>query len=252
MKNNMTGGQLTQIYTIATQQGCGQEEAQSLIESGHMAAFFAGRRGEDVNRTDFRKLEEMEGVKELPASGIVTDPQQAFETFRTLKLGTGIKDADGFREAFKKVHCDISEWGDIILDDLAFRVAETETEVELVVVSNKELGFRRGATVKETYARAKKLGLNLCPNEVGPQLCLQYEDQPRDESLLVAMKPIIDSEGELHMFHVKQGDRGRQLLGADARYPDFRLGAGIQWVFLRRKYRAFGFFRFLALLLKKR
>ena len=53
--NKMTGGQLTQIYNIATQQECGQEQTQFLIEKGYLADFFAGK-WQEVNRGDFRKL----------------------------------------------------------------------------------------------------------------------------------------------------------------------------------------------------
>lgn len=55
MKDMMTGGQLTQIYNIATQQSCGQNGIQFLIKSGYMADFFAGKWQEE-NRSDFRKL----------------------------------------------------------------------------------------------------------------------------------------------------------------------------------------------------
>jgi hypothetical protein len=55
MKNKMTAGQLTQIYTIATQQGCDSDKVQALIESGYMADFFAGQ-WDHVVRSDFRSL----------------------------------------------------------------------------------------------------------------------------------------------------------------------------------------------------
>lgn len=65
----MTGGQLTQIYNIATQQGCGEDGVQFLIESGYLADFFAGKWNE-VNRTDFRKLAKLApedfGVESTP------------------------------------------------------------------------------------------------------------------------------------------------------------------------------------------
>lgn len=223
---NMTGGQLTQIYNIATQQGCGQDEVQFLIESGYMADFFAGR-WQEVNRTDFRKL----GRLAPEDFGVKPD----FKTFRTLKLGTGIKDADGFRKALKKADCNIGDWGNNILGKPAFKVAEAETEVELVVVSNAELGFENGATVKETYARAKELGLELCPNEVGPQLRLQYKDQPKGGWLLIAMEPITDSGGDLYVFYVERYGDGKQWLRGSFGHPDYRWHASSCWVFLRRK-----------------
>jgi hypothetical protein len=73
----MTGGQLTQIYNIATQQGCGEDGVQFLIESGYLADFFAGKWNE-VNRTDFRKLAKLApedfGVKSIPEPEPVLDP----------------------------------------------------------------------------------------------------------------------------------------------------------------------------------
>lgn len=40
------------------------------------------------------------------------------------------------------------------------------------------LGFARGAAMGEILARAGRLGLGLCPLELGPWLRLEYLDQP--------------------------------------------------------------------------
>jgi hypothetical protein len=73
----MTGGQLTQIYNIATQQDCGEEGIQFLIESGYLPDFFAGKWNE-VNRTDFRKLAKLApedfAVKSIHEAEIQLDP----------------------------------------------------------------------------------------------------------------------------------------------------------------------------------
>lgn len=159
-----------------------------------------------------------------------------FKTWRTVKLGTGIKDVDGFRKALNKVDCNISDWSNYILGKPAFEqsVVEAETEVELVNVSVAELGFKGRATRADIYKRAQELGLDLCPAEVGPQLRLQYKDQPKGE-WVVAMEPISDSNGDLRVFYVGRDDDGEQWLGAHFGYPDSVWAGGHRFVFVRRK-----------------
>jgi hypothetical protein len=156
-----------------------------------------------------------------------------FKTWRMIKLHTDIKDADGFREALKKVTCGIGNLGNDILGKPAFTMSREEKVLELVVTSNVELGFPGGAKVKQTYARAKELGLELCPSEVGPQLCLQYTDQPKGEWLLIAMEPITDSGGNLNVFYVECRDVGRQWLDGCDGGPDSFWRGPYRWVFVR-------------------
>ena len=156
-------------------------------------------------------------------------------TFKKIKLGTGIKDADGFRKALKKTDCTVGVWGNDILGKPALTVALQEMEVELVVVSVAELGFNGGATRADIYKRANELGLDLCPNEVGPQLRLQYKDQPKGEWLLIAMEPITASFGGPLVFCVERRDGGTQWLDANLGRPDFSWFADERWVFVRRK-----------------
>ncbi len=120
-----------------------------------------------------------------------------WQVWKTILLGTGPKTADDFRKALKKGRHEIGNWGNDILGKPAFKVSETKIEVDLVRATVGELGFKNGATNAEIFERAKELGLELCPNEVGPQLRLQYEDQPTGEWLLIAMEPILDSGGSL-------------------------------------------------------
>jgi hypothetical protein len=159
-----------------------------------------------------------------------------FKTFKTIKLGTGLKTADDFGVAFKDAGCKVSNWVSDILGKSACRAASKETEVDLVVASVEELGLPDGVTRAEIYERAKELGLELCPAEVGPQLRLQYLDQPVGEWLLIAMKPILASDGDLTVFSVGHGGAGRWLNGHYGG-PDCHWDADAEgrWVFVRRK-----------------
>jgi hypothetical protein len=68
--------------------------------------------------------------------------------------------------------------------------------VELVLLSAADLGFKSQSSLADVYKRARKVGLELCPAEVGPQLRLDYRNQPRGEALHIAMQPLATYSGE--------------------------------------------------------
>lgn len=121
----------------------------------------------------------------------------------TIKLGTGLRSADDFRQAIVQAGMKFSESCDIISKpEFERSVIPQETEVDLAVLSLSELGFESGETLEEIYRKAKELGLELCPAEVGPQLRLQYKNQPRNEKLNIAMDPIGSWTGCTQVFMV--------------------------------------------------
>lgn len=179
------------------------------------------------------KLGGMEGVKRfLSGELVVSAPIRVWKTWKTVKLGTGLKTADDFRKALKASGFKIGDWANDILGKPAFKAATKESELELVRVTVGELGFKNGATRQEIYQRAQELGLKICPNEVGPQLRLQYKDQPNDEWVIIAMEPITVSGGNLKLFGVWHGDDG-QWLGSDCGNPDDVWSAVRQFVFCK-------------------
>ncbi len=160
------------------------------------------------------KLGGMEGVKRfLSGETVATAPVRTWSTWKTLKLGTGLKTADDFRKALKASGFRIGDWANDVLGKPKFAVSGVEREVELVKVTVKELTGKDRATRAEIYRVAKEKGLELCPAEVGPQLRLQYQDQPYGEWLVIAMEPITDSVGNLEVFDVRHGAGGRWLGG---------------------------------------
>lgn len=126
----------------------------------------------------------------------------------------------------------IGGWGNDILGEHAFTVSETEMEVDLVNVSVGELGFKQGAPWRDIIAKALSFGLELCPNEVGPQLRLQYTDQPKGEWLLVGMESITDLDGSLGVFRVEHGGDELWLYG-DRGHPDDVWYSGNRVLFVR-------------------
>jgi len=182
------------------------------------------------------KLGGMDGVQRfLSDELIVSAPAKVWKTWRKVTLGTFLRNPDDFRKAIKQAGMKIGEWGNDILDQPAFTVASEKIEVELINVSVAELGFKNGATYKDICARAKELGLDLCPAEVGPQLRLQYKDQPKGEWLLVSMEAITGSGGGLRIFSVVNSRGDYLCLHCDRGSSDIFWDVSQRFLFLRRK-----------------
>ena len=211
-------GQATHTLTIIGQQEPTEEHLRTL-HNGYLADLMrAIRSGTIPRRDDFQKF-----------LGLLPE----LKVWKTIKLGLS-KSADEYRQAIKAKGNRISDWGNDILGKPDFKTATEEREVDLVVASNAELGYPDGATVKQTFDRAMELGLELCPNEVGPALRKQYQDQPMGEWILIAMEPITGSDGRLRVFYVGHGGYGRWL-SADWAIPEIRWNLESELVFVRRK-----------------
>lgn len=143
--------------------------------------------------------------KESPWDDAIT-----FPVWRTITLG-GYKSVEDVRKVFERQKVHVSDWASDLMDQPAFTLASEKTDLNLVKVSVAELGFLKDATRREIYDHAKKLGLELCPAEVGPALRYQYPDQPQGEWLAIAMESVTGSDGHPFVFRVARDDSGRWL-----------------------------------------
>ena len=110
--------------------------------------------------------------------------------WRTVTLGT-YKTIDALRNALDAERIHVGDRADEILGRPAFNLSKMRRDARLVVLAVSELGFdEEGASLADIHARARQLGFELCPAEVGPQLRLQYLNQPLGEFLHIAMRPI--------------------------------------------------------------
>lgn len=160
------------------------------------------------------KLGGMEGVRRfLSGELVVKEVERKFEIWKTINLGTGLKTTGDFCKAMKNGGINISDWVSDILGKPAFTTTAEAAEVDLVKVTVAELGFKEGARRDQIYGRAKELGFEICLPEVGPQLRLQYLDQPKGEWIFVGMEPILDSDGGPSVFCVGRNDSGLGLRG---------------------------------------
>ncbi len=73
---------------------------------------------------------------------------------------------------------ELNEAAKILFASDKFSTSAVRAQIRSVELSVRELGFGQGATTAEVYAMATRLGLELCPVELGPHLRLQLLDQP--------------------------------------------------------------------------
>ena len=104
--------------------------------------------------------------------------------------------------------------------------------MELVRVTVKEFTGKDQAPFWEICQRAEERGWKKCPAEVGPQLRLQYSDQPYGEWLVIAMESIADSDSDLEVFGVEHVGSGRWL-SSSVGFPASSDG-GLGFVFAQR------------------
>ncbi len=107
--------------------------------------------------------------------------------------------------------------------------SKEEVEIELVVVSLTELGFKDRTTRKDIYIRAAELGLDLCPDGVISELrYLKNIGYPEGEWLVIAVEPINYS----NLLNLKYGC-GSHWLGA--RFEDFDYSWNCHDLFIFRR-----------------
>src|SRR6059058_5443427 len=153
----------------------------------------------------------------LVAGSAAPDAGAAIELriWKSIMLGIN-KGVDAYREALAAERVRIGDSADEILGRPAFFYARTPKQMELVVLSVAELGFEADAVSHaEVYRRAKQMGVELCPAEVGPQLRLAYRNQPVGEALDIAMEPVSTYAGEPTILALVNFGTGLALIGAD-------------------------------------
>jgi hypothetical protein len=120
------------------------------------------------------------------------------------------------RNALDEAGCAQGDLAEQILARSSFQVSAHKADLDLVILSGHNLGIpTETARLADVYARAWAFGFKLAPAEVGPQLRLQYFDQPVGEVLHVGMDPLVTWSGRPVIFVVANGAEGLMLIGQD-------------------------------------
>ena len=129
----------------------------------------------------------------------------------------------------------ISDYAKQMMDNPDFIVSKKQEQIPLIKLTVKALGFPNGATTNEIYKRADELSLDLCPAETGPQLRLQFIDQPIGTWIYIGMKQISVAHGNPDVFVVCRGLGGSRWLSSFWAGPTHVWRPGPAFVFRPRK-----------------
>ena len=167
-----------------------------------------------------------------PRSGTAAVPQAEAvrKVWKTITFGR-FANTFALRNALDAAGCGIGDLAEQILARPAFAMNPAE-DVDLVVVSAAELGTPTETSPVDVYARAQERGLALAPAEVGPQLRLQYPDQPIGEFLHVGMNPINTWSGEPVIFALVNGGAALILIGTESS-ANAKTSATTRFLFVR-------------------
>ena len=94
---------------------------------------------------------------------------------RTVRVG-GQSKAELLRR-LERSGVEINELARVLFASDKFVTSDVCTQMTTLELRVRNLGFPRGAKILDLYASAARLGLRLCPVELGPHLRLQFLDQ---------------------------------------------------------------------------
>jgi hypothetical protein len=165
-------------------------------------------------------------------------------------INVGGTNTENLLAAVKKAGNEIGDYARDLTTKDAFVIAEKPDKADLVIISIAdisiaELGFKSNPRT-DTFMTpefcaqwsAENLDgqvIELCKPEDGPQLRLQYTDQPNGEVLWMAMERITDSGGDPRVFRVGRNDDGTPWLYTDWTSPGRTWDLDDRLVFRLRK-----------------
>lgn len=152
----------------------------------------------------------------------IVSTAQKFKLWKQIRIGTGLETAEDFVAAIKAAGMWIGEnyTTQMLRDSNQLKLPKKPGLIQLTNPSLDELGLRDKHTPWEVVFNAGvEQGLLLCPHEVGPQLRIQYSDQPVGKGLMIAMEPIWGSTDYSDIFTIGNKDGSKYLLDESTDNP---------------------------------
>jgi hypothetical protein len=147
---------------------------------------------------------------------------------RTMAVSIGGLPKDELFERVKSVR-PVSPYAKRLMKHERFTTLSTKVTILQIVLTPEDLGFTDRPTIAEmldnerlarwSLANLKGWRVELNPPEVGPQLAIQYNGQPQNEFLWIAMERIPGSGGRPYIFYLERNDEDVFSLDAHWTYP---------------------------------
>ncbi|MBI4097592.1 MAG: hypothetical protein HY426_00975 [Candidatus Levybacteria bacterium] len=151
----------------------------------------------------------------------------------TIEIGG--KSVDQLEREMEQAGIQVYDYAKDILHSSDFTTLPTPVNIDTIILTVADLGFSSPATTDQIYAKAKELGLELCPAEVGPHKRLKDTNQPTGDWEYIAMKQIADRNGDPDVFFLARHEVGLWLRSRWAG-PDSSWLPRFQFVFSLRKF----------------
>jgi hypothetical protein len=209
MSNDGTLGQARHILTLVEQQQLSPDNFKTLFDGYLTDLCRAIKLGVIQPREAFQKQ-----LGLCP-----TQPE--FDRWRTVNLGVG----ENYSKALYTLYYRVPLLTRLIIESIP--VSSTEVELDLVLVTLKQLGFIGAARYRDIRARAIKLGLQLCPAEVGPALRLSCTNT---KPIMIGMSPM-KSGGKSYLFEI--GSAENEWLESVEHFGTRLYPLGSFWVFVK-------------------
>jgi len=134
----------------------------------------------------------------------------------------GGKSGMEYEQALTERGINIHYQGKVLLQSKGFVTLARPERIDLVHLPVGTFGFISYPTTAELFIKAKELGLEMCPPEVGPALRLIYQDPSPYEWTSIAMDRIEDPYGYWRMFSLDRDDKGLVLQASWENPSDLR------------------------------
>ena len=134
----------------------------------------------------------------------------------------GRKDLNQLQRELSENKINVSSYAEYMMRTGLSLTARQGQNLDIVRLKVDDLGLPDDyPTTDKLFKKAKELGLELCPPDLGPNYRLQYKDQPMNEWFSIGMKPIAVSAGLPRVFYLKRITHGLWLRSSWAE-PDYR------------------------------
>jgi hypothetical protein len=128
------------------------------------------------------------------------------------RLQIGRFNQEGYRTYVRNIHPNLADRTTEMLGHPHFTCAETRGGIDMWTVAPEDFGYTSRILLTDLYAPAAALGFSLCLSEAGPALWLDYTTQPKGESIVIAMEPLVGSDDNRRVFAVQHTPGGQRRL----------------------------------------
>lgn len=155
--------------------------------------------------------------------------------FDTITIGG--KDFNQLQKELDESGMKMSQRAEFMTRSRNFITLPTPQDINLVRLQVGDLGIPDAyPTTEKIFQRARELGLELCPAEVGPNYRLQYKKQSMNEWFYIGMKPIADGDGDPGVFALARDVDGVWLAVGPIRGREWLPGS--EFVFSLSKFKS--------------